>query len=384
MKKQTFLTEYVADYKGDNVDKRLTYWSDWHDCYVIKEQAVYSTELNDYLIADKAIRVMDNINSWTWMPLNSPDIDQFVDDVAYYLIGNEDCFYRDEDGYVCRYEQSYSDDDCLDYSERADFFAEPKLADSFYFGVEIEKEDEDVLGSNSGGSIKKLTKWVKKSDGSLENGGFELVSPIHNLFSDKLFDDIEKFNCLKEMVNANYSRRCGGHIHVSATQYKTKDLFLKIKSFVPLLFALYPKRMRGNSFVYAGNMKSYAEENQSRYRAINVNSNTVEFRIFPAVKNVENLRWRINLLRYIMSNLDKDRNFIIRSLKNKRSKLYKLLREVYTDEKIALKTGMFVVLSAAWESGYSSIKSADIVDVRNKMPAQTKALVEAITADISA
>ena len=147
----------------------------------------------------------------------------------------EACGYRNVDGTW----MVVHDNDGYHSGRRSDF----SKSDSIYrVGFEIEKEDTTLKKKYPAIVVKKLG-WAKERDGSLsEESGYELVSPVYDLFESRLEEDIDKHPVLQELINGKYSNRCGGHINISCTNCSVHDLFSQFKAYYPLLYAMYPKR----------------------------------------------------------------------------------------------------------------------------------------------
>jgi hypothetical protein len=205
-----------------------------------------------------------------------------VDEGEYYH--SDDVYYWDSDGEYhlspepeCGELFAYHDQDRKDYSGDS----------QFKVGVEIEKED-DCRDEINAYELYEDTGFIAERDSSLDSRtGFELVSPTFPLDSET----IKRFECVKDLVNADYSDACGGHIHFSERGKTGTETYVEFAPIVPLLYALYPKR-KSNTYSRGTKVLQLSGRN-----AINVLSNRVEFRIFPAVKSMANLEWRLELLR---------------------------------------------------------------------------------------
>jgi hypothetical protein len=213
------------------------------------------------------------------------------------------------------------------------------------FGCEIEKEDERGYGGVKGKKLLRETRWRKEDDGSLGDYGFELISPMYNLDkSSCFFQDVEK-EPIKTLINANGSDNCGGHIHVSQYERTPLSLYQDIIAYVPLLFSMYPNRVNKSRFCQVAKNDNIMSAN-NRYGAININDATVEFRIFPLVRNVEQLKFRVNLLIHMFAvEPSLTVNEVCQKLKDGRSRLHKLLRQVYSKQEIKEKADLYWTLS---------------------------------------
>jgi hypothetical protein len=131
------------------------------------------------------------------------------DDCGYtmYEDGEHEC-YRESDSLI--YEYSYKPD--------PQFYG----SDNYYFGFELEVEDERGWGCENGAELvlDTLGKRVYiKRDGSLDNG-FEIVSHPHS------FDEIKKLdlsfmNRLRMKGFRSWdTNTCGLHVHISRTAFR--------------------------------------------------------------------------------------------------------------------------------------------------------------------
>ena len=257
----------------------------------------------------------------------------YVDDVDEYY--HEDdmghrFFYHESDETYRTYEPE-NDDACHEYHNgpRRYYQGDAK----FGFGVEVEKEDLTPIEDHQLCDVDK-TGWSRERDGSLDSEiGYELVSPVYNLFSDRFDNDISK-SILKDHINADYSISCGGHMGFSIVDKSGAQVFDLYNGFFPLLFSMYRKRLRG-SWSAVRNNKTL-KRGSHRYSAVNVQSEYVEFRIFSAVKNVTNLLWRRDLLRIMAKNPKKGVMWWISQAMNPNSALHNHLLKVYDADKIRL------------------------------------------------
>lgn len=203
----------------------------------------------------------------------------------------------------------------------------------FRIGFEVEKEDFEYQRLNNVAKLYSIG-WCKEIDTSLDSSsGFELVSPIYDIFSDSLKKDLE-YKELREMVNADWSDSCGGHITLSQKGISGRNFYNKyIKSYVPLLYALYPNRVN-NIYCTAFYNTSGPPEYHSHSQAIEIGSSKVEIRLFPAVRNHKNLLWRLELIRIMLKNPKNSTEDMILSLINKRSCMNKFLNKFYKNNRV--------------------------------------------------
>lgn len=205
----------------------------------------------------------------------------------------------------------------------------------FRVGFELEKEDSEVRTKLEGNTLAPPRGWIVENDSSLGEGGFEAVTRAYNLqYMEQLMLDIDLG---AEIVNAEYStQRCGGHVHVSDSRYSTPELLERIKPFLPLFMAMWPKRM-SSTYVRCAKFSYTKKADGNKYTPFFITSRgTLEFRIPGAVRTVENMKWRA---RFIALMLEASRNrpvtfnYMLKEL-SPGAPLRALLNEVYTEEQV--------------------------------------------------
>lgn len=231
----------------------------------------------------------------------------------------------------------------FDYHQASRLDAEP-FRSGFSIGFEVEKEDGIALRKVCAEELFRSTRWAKERDGSLDGDtGYELVSPAYDLMSSKIDEDIASSPELTELINANYSRSCGGHIHLGSG-WSGDTFFDKLSPWVPLIYSLYVGRIGAN---YCKVKKNGAiKESSDKYQAIRIFDDRVEFRIISAVNNVDTLIWRRDLMRIIVSNLDYTPMKIVGELLDDKSSLYAHLRKQYTPSQIAVKAKLYAYFAS--------------------------------------
>jgi hypothetical protein len=247
----------------------------------------------------------------------------------------------------------YHDQSRRDYSKNALF----KVA------FEVEKEDCEA-GLIHYDDLHHDTGWCKENDGSLDDDGYELVSPIFDLYSDDLEKSISEHDDLSTLINAEYSESCGGHINVSCSTIQPKVLFEGVSCFMPLLYALYEDRL-DMTYSKAKEKHRYHTE-QDKYSSVYIKSHLVEFRIFPAVRNVRNLIWRRDLIRLMIDNMNRSELEVLKMILNKKSKLHAHLREIFSEDKILQKANAFMKYSEVYN--YKKLPGIDEDKYKNQKP----------------
>lgn len=193
----------------------------------------------------------------------------------------------------------------------------------YKIGFEIEKEDDRFTNFRE----LRAIGWDAESDGSLDDDGFEMISPIYDLNDmDEFSSDIDR---ICKFINADGSSNCGGHINVSVRGKDAKEIFSLIQGYTPLLYAMFPTRIE-NRYCKAKKVNEFNP--YERYEAINfTKGNILEFRIFSRVRNTKQLTWRYKFIQYMFANQRKGAASIVRMLLTD-SKLKALLLEVYSED----------------------------------------------------
>lgn len=217
----------------------------------------------------------------------------------------------------------------------------------FSIGFEVEKEDREVKVEINADELHDKLGWCKEQDGSLNiKSGFEVVSPVYSLFGKQLELDLKDCD-LQRLINADYNdESCGGHINISSDTFTKEELYEGISAFFPLLYCIYESRI--NASYCVAKKKHRMGYEKDKYSAVYIRDNRVEIRIFPAVKNIDNLLWRRDLIRIMVKNINATELQVFKMLMNKKSKLYKHLNRIMTAETIHKKCIKFLEYSKAF------------------------------------
>lgn len=225
----------------------------------------------------------------------------------------------------CRY-RNFSNDR-FDYHSR-----KPKARNvggaRFVVGVEIEKECYEG-GAHSCHDIRHQFGWIKERDGSLDSvRGYELVSPKFSLMNDSLIKEAEKVEAkFNGLINGKYSSSCGGHIHFSERGKSGRTLLENVCGYLPLFYAIYSKRI-GKTYCEAKEKGALLRSGE-KYQAVRVMNDRIEWRIFPAVKNIETLKWRLDFLKIIAKHQTSDPVKVVNMLLDKRTELHKHFLKIF-------------------------------------------------------
>lgn len=196
------------------------------------------------------------------------------------------------------------------------------------FGIEVEKEDQDVLESVAHKSLYDDTGWAKERDGSLDSSeGYELVSPCYDLMNLSTFYKALENTHIKRHINAGYSDACGGHITISVEGYTASEIYEGMSGFFPLIYGLYPKRTTQN--YCKAKCKRTMGMAPDKYSAFYIKHGMLESRIFPAFRDVDNVKWRIELMQIVIGNINASESEVLKMLVNRNSRLHKHIVKMY-------------------------------------------------------
>ena len=240
--------------------------------------------------------------------------EECVSDLYYY--DNEDAYYFNESNIPEEEEEEEEEVYVDSYHSRGSEYLEldEDFDTPYKIGFEAEKEDRDVKSSWNIYEFNRLTDhmWRKEKDSSLSDyEGFELISPYMKLDADRIISYINGNPVLRDHVNANYSKKCGGHVHLSHRNLSGSELYDTISGYFPIILAMYRGRIR-NSYSAAG---SKDDMKRGGRMAINVKSDRIEIRVFSAIRNVEQLRFRLKLLQFICSKPTEDFKTAVENIK---------------------------------------------------------------------
>jgi hypothetical protein len=311
--------------------------------YYYRDEVAYCDGSNEYWLSEDTFfcewsNLYFNTETFTCVNIGGSDVClQRYEDSLFYIDGEyyhqDEVYYWESDG---EYHLEPEPEDKYNFSYHSSSPWDLSEGSEYKIGFEIEKEDREEMECYYAYDLQNDYGWGKESDGSLDSySGFELVSPIFDLSKPiPYFED--EFNKIESLINANYSKNCGGHINISYSKMDALSLFDSIKGYIPLLYSIYPHRINRN-YCEAKSCDKLKED-RVKYQAINIKYNGIlEFRIFPAVKNTKNLLWRVNLIKLMLANPTSDFLQVVLMLANKESELHALFLEIFDLEKINSK-----------------------------------------------
>jgi hypothetical protein len=168
-----------------------------------------------------------------------------------------------------------------------------------FYGVELEVEaPNNTVRNTTAETINDYTEnnYRLEEDGSL-NCGFEIITQPRTFAAWKKymleFENHVLKPCVKAKLKSSYTTTCGLHVHVSKAAWSTKQLFrlFELLDYLHRRGTVKRVAQRDNS-TYAkmvfdvGSMSDVSNINKrcspfnSRYVAVNITSETIEFRMF--------------------------------------------------------------------------------------------------------
>lgn len=224
----------------------------------------------------------------------------------------------------------------------------------FKVGFEIEKECNEGCRHNHH-EIREASGWVKERDGSLDDyKGYELVSSTYNLFTDDFMNQAKELEKkFPNLINGNASRNCGGHIHFSKADTMGVDLLESVCGYLPVLYSIYQHRI-GKSYCEVKE-KEQMKHSDNKYQAVRVMRSRIEFRIFPAVKNLSTLEWRLGLIRIMAKNPSSNPIEIANRLTDSRTELHKHFAKIFTKSVIMQKAQKALTFAKQFDRNYYNI-----------------------------
>ena len=100
--------------------------------------------------------------------------------------------------------------------------------DEYLVGLEVEKTDRTLRDDGLAWEIAENSGWIRERDGSLNDGGFELVSPILPLFDNTRLN--AAISPVERYIDGNADSSCGGHINVSRKGKTSEELLDSFKN----------------------------------------------------------------------------------------------------------------------------------------------------------
>ncbi len=195
-------------------------WVNQYDAfYCFGYESFFHTEERWYLVKGK----YDEIYSYEYITHHSNDFVKYegeyyqFDELARFDLAIENLYWYDNQWNLSEEDEEY----VSEYHENQT----PKFVvfegdSNFSIGFEIEKEDIDVKESIDINYFKEcFPLFRKEKDGSLDDTGFEIVTPVFPLNTEKIKEYFSEYSIngkgLLNHINADISDSCGGHINLS-------------------------------------------------------------------------------------------------------------------------------------------------------------------------
>jgi len=211
---------------------------------------------------------------------------------------------------------------CYHSNNTKDFSNDSK----FKIGFEIEKSQMPEFDFDKY-DILNTTGFVLEKDSSVDDG-FELISPILDLYDQKILSHFEK---VKNFIDIPHINNAGGHINVSIQGKTANETLIALNGWLPLIYALYKGRANGTY----SKAKKVADliYDTDKYQSVRTKNNgVVEFRIISAVREFGQLEFRINLFKIMFENLGISFLEVLQLATDPKHKLYKLFtKDIYKD-----------------------------------------------------
>jgi hypothetical protein len=280
------------------------------------------------------------------------DVSAYCEDIGAYVHGDDahwdedsDCCYFNEDNIPNRGK------DCVSSYHGSPCPEDLSNNSQFKIGIEIEKNS--IMGSDSEGDeigAYDLFKGFEK-DSSCGVEAITNILPLDDIDSDNEKKVFEMFEEARDVIDEEeVDDSCGGHMTVSCSDSlsyvitKGKEgegnsihvnqqtvLREKMRINSAIVYALYRYRLKNS---YCENDKDMKRTNPTRYTSVlPKNNNTVEFRLFSRIKNVEQLKLRYRLMYQLMNHsINKNSNYSVFLLS-----VLPILREMYDGNDNKLK-----------------------------------------------
>lgn len=249
------------------------------------------------------------------------------------------------------------------------------------FGFEAEKIDYEMVTEGLAMKIAYETGYKKEEDGSLGEDGFELISPILPLYNQEVIS--ESIKPVKDFLNADSNEKCGGHFNISKNGVSSRDILKSLKGSLPILYSIYEKRM-SNRFCPTKQFSTYLRRHDKYASCYLKNSNVLEIRLFPAIKNTSMLQNRIDLMRIIMGELSgKTAMGVLTELAKPTSNIHTFMLNTIFDgniEKFVKKLRLFAKyseqfgcgkISLACKKRVNKLMQMDVFDIPAPIPVQS-------------
>ena len=355
--------DYVWNgFSGKYMERSKSIWLEHDNSWISNDAPVQiCSACGHSASANNGRIIQDRLNSHIWIGEGCLSMMSFED--VYIQNGHQRIVNKD--GIT---EPSYlSSIAMLSYHNGRRAVDHANMLNPFRIGFEIERTDEAIRQKFGKPSMNKILPqgWWVESDSSLSSGGFEVITRAYNLqWMDGFKRDVK---LAEKIINAKWDLSCGGHIHISDMRYNAEELFKRIDPWIPLLMALYPRRMLKSTYCKPVQEKQRMYSSNKHYAAIIHNSGSIELRIFPAVRNIKNLLWRADLVAMILESTREMPMTYERMFEGLKpgGEIRKMLRQVYTHDEFVVRQDIFWRLADFYTSGIN-ITDSKIINLLQK------------------
>jgi len=119
---------------------------------------------------------------------------------------------------------------------------------------------------------------------------------------DEIFDLIKSHSYLE---NPKINKLCGGHITISKLNLTGKELFIKFKKYIPIIYSLCFKRLK----YHACCKNLYLDKIGIKFAPMHAKKDLLEIRLFPMSKNIDEIFFRYKLINKIAEAIDKNLSY---------------------------------------------------------------------------
>jgi hypothetical protein len=202
------------------------------------------------------------------------------------------------------------------------------------FGIEIEKSEMPAFDFYKE-EVYYQSGAVIEQDSSVSNG-FELKTPVYNLFSSVTYERLEK---LKEFANVRGTDNAGGHVGISVEGLTDSELLDKLRGALPIIYSMYHNRL--HNYYCKAKKIGQLKKDREKMQAINLRGDYLEFRICSAVKKYETVLFRLEFFKFLCSNLGASFGKLLTQIITPGTVANNLFLSVYQPKKL------FLILSRA-------------------------------------
>ena len=282
-----------------------TYYTEDTSKYFTSDNDLYYTEEWNYFEYDSNLYYVES--DWCYY-----ESDDWLVEISWSYYYESDCYRCDGceerhlDDYECKYDilSNHGDSEHQDFSNWAEWRV----------WLEIEKSEmpsrDDIIEIKEQG-------WSAEEDRTVS--WWEYITPILNI--EKAYDFIKE-TWQNIIENYGVNNKCWWHIHLSHITKDKDEVYKQVEHYRPILWGLYPTRIL-NRYCNKDN------DINDRYRDLSIRQETIEFRIFTGVKSLNQIRFRIELIKFFITNPVYSKEEALALLNTKQKEFFDLLDIAY-------------------------------------------------------